>query len=109
MMTHTSVVQALHVIQKGKRVAAALSQSCADFDSLEVRFVHSLQCIQVVWQFRPDVTSCLCLRRPKSKQTWLRLMHKPLGENGSETAPSGVNTAYTRVCSLDSTYGFTRD
>jgi len=32
-----ATVQALDVIQKGKRVAAASSQSCAEFDSLEVR------------------------------------------------------------------------
>jgi len=32
-------VQALDVIQKGKRVAAASSQSSVEFDSLEVRLV----------------------------------------------------------------------
>ena len=43
-----AAVQALDVIQKGKRVASALSQSCAEFDSLEVRLLMPLQRAQAV-------------------------------------------------------------
>ena len=68
----TSHVQALDVIQKGKRVASALSQSCTDFDSLGVRLMTPLQACS--WSDTLCSNGVILPCRLRSKQTWLRLI-----------------------------------